>query len=88
MESLKAFLWTSGTSRIKDSRISKTIRGKRCLVWITHKNTPSSRCDFWDNMGKIHKDLTFGNLQRLGRIVLENGDARETYSVIFELKKK
>ena len=88
MKSLQAFLWTSGTSRIKDSRVSKTIRNKRCLVWITHKNTPDSRCEFWDNMQKIHKDLTFGNLQTLGRIVYENGDARETYSVIFELTKE
>jgi hypothetical protein len=88
LTSLKAFLFTHGSTTMKNqTRVTRTIRNDRCLVWITHNNTPNQTCTYVDNLLKIHPKLTFGNLCMLGRCKYEHGDARKEYSVIFELKR-
>jgi len=86
--SLKAFLFTHGSTTMKNrTRVTRTIRNGRCLVWITHSNEPDKQCDYVDNLMKIHPQLTFGNLCYIGRCKYESGDARKEYSVIFEIKR-
>lgn len=87
LDSLKAFLWTEGSTSIQKSRITRTIRGNRCLIWITHVAPEHSMCRFWDNMANIHMDLSFSNLQKIANLKYEAGDARKEYSVIFELRR-
>lgn len=86
--SLKAFLFVHGTTTVAgQTRVTRTIRGNRALVWITHSNPPDKGCSYVDNLLKVHPALTFSNLCLLGRCKYETGDARKEYSVIFELKK-
>lgn len=86
--SLKAFLFVGGRTFYRgETRVCRTIRGSRCLVWITHVNKPDSPCTYVDNLVQIHPALTFENLTRLGRCKMEHGDVRKEYSVIFELYK-
>lgn len=87
LHALKFFLWKHETSSIMNTRVTRSIRNNRCLVWITHINEPHAPCSYLDNLMKIHKDLSFSNLQKLGQMVYESGDARKEYSVIFELKR-
>lgn len=86
--SLKAFLFTRGSTTMRrQTRVTRTIRNNRCLVWITHITPPDQKCEYVDNLTKIHPMLTFGNLCMLGRCKYESGDARKEYSVIFEIKR-
>jgi len=85
--SLKAFLFVHGTTTIGTTRISRSVRNNRSVVWITHTNDPDTKCEYVETLRKIHPMLTFGNLCLLGRCKYENGDVRKEYSVVFEIKR-